>query len=148
MNSASYSCIIGIDPGTHTGYAEWYPAQNRSGAKGRLAAVQTLQLHAAMQHVQAMHAIHGAGLLVRFEDARLRKWYGAAGREKLQGAGSIKRDSTIWGEFLTASHIAHEAVAPRAVATKLPAAAFAAITAYTARTSEHGRDAAMLVYGL
>lgn len=141
INRANYTCIIGIDPGTHTGYAEWYPVTKT------LAAVLTLQLHAAMQHVKAMHAIHGEGLLVRFEDARLRKWYGAAGREKLQGAGSIKRDSTIWSEFLAASHIAHEAVAPRAVATKLTAATFAAITGHTARTSEHARDAAMLVYG-
>lgn len=33
------------------------------------------------------------------EDARKRIWFGNTGRERLKGAGSICRDSTIWDDF-------------------------------------------------
>lgn len=38
----------------------------------------------------------GHEIKLRIEDARLRKWYGNAGREELQGAGSVNRDASIW----------------------------------------------------
>jgi hypothetical protein len=87
-------------------------------------------------------------IFVRFEDARLRKWFGNAGREKLQGAGSIKRDCVIWNDFLTRKQIPFEAVAPKNNKTKLSSKAFKEITKYEGKTSEHSRDAAMLVFGI
>ena len=63
------------------------------------------------------------------------------------GAGSVKRDCQIWEDFLRAHGIKYEMVAPHQGATKWTADTFARITGYTGRTSNHGRDAAVLVFG-
>ena len=129
---------IGIDPGTHTGYAAWDMERNQ------LSAVSTLKIHKAMAFVLE---VHYSGLLhsVTFEDARLRRWLGNKGREALQGAGSIKRDCAIWADFLGDHGITYRAVAPQAGATKWGAEQFAKAFGWTGRTSEHARDAALLV---
>lgn len=44
--------------------------------------------------------------------------------------------------------IPYELVAPRDNRTKLSALQFRNLTGWPARTTEHGRDAAMLVYGM
>lgn len=77
------------------------------------------------------------------------KWYNDAGksRDKLQGAGSIKRDCKIWEDFLRDKGIPFKLIAPKNNTTKLSAPAFKSITGYTGRTCEHSRDAAMMVYG-
>ena len=69
-------------------------------------------------------------------------------RESLQGAGSIKRDCSIWAEFFAETGIQNFPVKPQAGGTKWTAKAFAKLTGWTERTNEHGRDAAMLVYGV
>ena len=132
--------IIGIDPGHSTGYAEWDPAGKA------LLAVASMRIDTAMSIV--LHH-HGAGHLHRvvFEDARLRTWFGGKGTESLQGAGSIKRDCTIWAGFLGAHDIPYHSIAPQAGATKWAAKPFAKLTRWRGRTNEHGRDAALLVYG-
>lgn len=132
--------VVGIDPGVHTGYAAWDMEQRA------LASVKTLKIHVAMQYVLELR---NSGLLhsVTFEDARLRKWLGSKGREALQGAGSIKRDCSIWADFLGDHGIAYRAIAPQAGATKWGAEQFAKAFGWTARTSEHARDAALLVVG-
>lgn len=132
--------VIGIDTGVNTGYAVW------SNIKNKLIEVETLMIHQAMDGVLEYHKLYGKDLLVRFEDARQRKWYGDSGREKLQGAGSVKRDAKIWEDFLTDNLINHEAVAPSRNTTKVNAGTFKAITKWDKRTSEHGRDAAMLCF--
>ncbi len=66
---------------------------------------------------------------------------------KQQGAGSVKRDCKIWEDFLTDLDIPFEMVAPRKGMTKYSAAAFKKLTGYEGKTSEHARDAAMLVFG-
>jgi hypothetical protein len=64
--------------------------------------ITTLKIDEAMEYVLELHrVIPLSRIFVRFEDARLRKWFGKAGKEQLQGAGSIKRDCTIWEDFLT-----------------------------------------------
>lgn len=130
--------VIGIDPGVHTGYAAF------DMELGRLSSVKTVKIHQAMQYVLEVKA---AGMLhsVTFEDARLRKWLGSKGREALQGAGSIKRDCSIWADFLGDHGIAYRAVAPQAGATKWGAEQFAKAFGWAGRTSEHARDATLLV---
>lgn len=132
--------VIGIDVGTKTGYAVW----NKDTKD--FEELQTLKIHQALDSVLEYHKLYGDKLYVRFEDARLRKWFGTSGREKLQGAGSIKRDSVIWEDFLKDNQINHEAVAPKNNSTKLSNEQFEKITKYKGRTSEHARDAAMLVF--
>lgn len=127
--------IVGIDPGTDTGYAEWdVQAQ-------QLLACESMKIHQAMQRVLALKPS-----LVIFEDARQRQWFGNAGREVLQGAGSIKRDSVIWQDFLADHALPYVAHHPMVGGTKMPSLSFQRLTKWAARTNEHARDAAMLVY--
>lgn len=138
----SASLVIGVDPGVRTGLATWSRDQRK------LLAVETLGITQAMDIIRATRD-SGALHSVRFEDARLRKWFGSSGREQLQGAGSIKRDCAIWEEFLRGLvGVPFLPVSPKAKGAKLDAAAFARLTGWTGRTSEHGRDAAALVWGV
>lgn len=134
---------IGIDPGTHTGIAVW------SSKERKLLSVETKGMYEATEDILFIAERYGPNnILVRFEDARKRNWFGNSGREQLQGAGSIKRDCSLWEEFLTAKNIPFAAVAPKANRTKMKQEAFAKYTGWAKRTSEHARDAAMLVFGL
>ena len=150
MKAYDYDYIVGIDPGVNTGLAGWHKR------KKKLTAVGTFPIHKAMETIQLLHKEVKAAayvgevlkLLVRVEDARKRKWFGAKGREALQGAGSIKRDCQIWEEYLKYYKIDYEMVAPKDNKTKLDAAQFKIITGWAQPTNEHGRDAAMLVFGL
>jgi len=137
--SAQY--IIGIDPGVHTGFALYDPAAR---------AFRTVASMPILDAIQAVRTYHAGGLVkcVVFEDARLRTWFGTKGREVLQGAGSIKRDCSIWAEFLASLGLAYKCVKPARGATKWNAEAFATRTGYTGHTNEHGRDAALLVWGM
>lgn len=131
---------IGIDPGKNTGYAEW----DRHGKL--LLACEAIAIHEAMARVKQHHE-SGLLHLVAFEDARLRTWLGSKGREALQGAGSIKRDCTIWADFLAALGAPYVNLKPASGATKWTAERFAKFTGWQGRTNEHGRDAAVLVLG-
>lgn len=133
---------VGIDTGTHTGFAVW------DGK--RFLEIDTIPIHVALLRVRDYAERHG-NVTVYFEDARLRKWYGTRtakeDRNKLQGAGSVKRDCTVWEDALTDWGIPFVKVAPKNNITKMTADYFRRITGWTERTSEHSRDAAMLVWG-
>ena len=137
--------MVGIDPGVSTGFGVW----DRKAK--RLTLVASLKLHEAMEHVRIMHnaaSLHS----VTFEDARQRDWYGERGtpeqeRAKLQGVGSVKRDCAIWEDYLTALQVPYRAQKPTAGMTKWDAATFERMTRWSGRTNEHGRDAALLVFG-
>lgn len=140
------SVCIGIDVGTHTGLAVW--------DSDRFTIIETLPIHAALLRVKELfdrYAHNGNGVTVYFEDARQRTWFpkmtAAKDRARLQGAGSVKRDSTIWEDALTDWGIPFVAVAPKNNLTKMTAQYFARLTGWKGRTSEHARDAAMLVFG-
>ena len=137
---------IGIDTGVHTGIAVW------NSERKELAVVATMKIHEAMNIVYD-YADSDSPLQVRFEDARQRKWIPmsknmTAELGRAQGAGYVKAHCQIWEDFLTDYRIPFEAIAPRRNVTKLSAEQFGRITGYKGRTSEHARDAAMLVYGL
>lgn len=127
--------IIGIDTGAITGVAVWHSEQKRFEFIG------SMPIHRAMKFVSESRPD-----LVRVEDARKRKWFGSSGREKLQGAGSVKRDAKIWEDFLTDEFISFEMVAPKQNRTKLTAEHFKQITGWAKPTNEHSRDAAMLIF--
>jgi len=130
---------LGIDPGVQTGYAAWCDETHR------LLDVCSLSIIEAMARAEIMHR---AGSLhsVTIEDARLRTWFGSKGREALQGAGSIKRDCSIWMEWAGFYNVALRSVKPAAGATKWDAERFRRVTGWAGRTNEHARDAALLVY--
>ena len=145
MVNTPVDVYVGIDPGVNTGFAVWH-------ANEKMINLHTFQIHKAMEGITKICAHPTTRVHVRFEDARLRRWFGKANASQLQGAGSIKRDSTIWHDFLadlSKSHpnLTFEAVAPKDNKTKLSAEQFEVYTGYKGKTSEHARDAAMLVYG-
>jgi len=155
--------VIGIDPGDHTGLAVWDTGQQA------FVLLATLPLHKAMQEVvkwttapELAPQRKGKKVHVVCEDARQRTWFApernvSEYRGKLMGAGAAKRDAKIWEEFLSDKDVAmpysddlgltftmHK---PQAHGTKWAADYFARVTGFKGRTSEHSRDAALLVYG-
>lgn len=127
---------IGIDTGTNTGVAIWNTIS------------KAFDLIATVSITEAMRIVlkeDKSIIFLRIEDARLRKWFGKSGREKLQGAGSIKRDAVIWEKWCEEEGIKFELVAPKNNRTKVNSTVFSKMTGYSKRTSEHARDAAMLV---
>ena len=136
---------IGIDPGTHTGVAIW------DSKRKAFIELSTIPIHQALQKVMKYHSENKGrcDIYVVFEDARQRTWFGKDKNTnaKLQGAGSIKRDCSIWEDFCRDYQIPYIAVAPIKGGTKLSEAYFKAVTGWDKRTSNHARDAAMLVIG-
>lgn len=139
-----YRYIIGIDPGKHTGYAVW------DCDKGKLLQVDTLSIHRAIFRVKELsHVVSDQPLVpvyVRIEDARTWQSFGkhVAGRD--QGAGSVKRDCSIWEDFLKDYHIDFEMVKLQSSLKKTTPEFFKKMTGWSKMTSFHSRDAAMLVY--
>ena len=137
---------IGIDPGKHTGLAVWDTDQRR------FVSLSTVPIHAALRTVYQLAGESPGGVRVYFEDARQRNWLPPSRTESdyrghLMGAGSVKRDSAIWEDALRDWGIPFEMVPPRGGMTKWTAASFARITGWEGRTSNHARDAALLVFG-
>ena len=134
---------IGIDPGTHTGVAVW---DSKAQAFVELA---TIPIHQALIKVMMWRDRIGHDLQVVFEDARQRTWFGRDKNTKatLQGAGSIKRDCSIWEDFCRDYQIPFVAVPPMKGGTKVSESYFKTISGWKGRTSNHARAAAMLVLG-
>jgi hypothetical protein len=131
--------LIGIDPGKKTGLAAWLPEEDR------FQEIRTCTIIQAMRFCQ-LAIRDGIKIEIWFEDARQRTWFGKAGREQLQGAGSIKRDCSVWQEFCEQYDIPYRAIKPQAGGTKWTPEYFKRVTGWAARTSEHARDAAILVF--
>lgn len=138
---------IGIDTGVNTGFAVW-DTQTQTFER-----IDCLKIHQAMKLVvNTIFANPFMPVVVRFEDARQRRWIPDTHnirREmgRRQGAGSVKRDCQIWEDFLSDNGITYEMRAPRYNMTKMSAEAFKAVTKWPKRTNSHERDAAMLVFG-
>lgn len=140
---------IGIDPGKNTGIAIW---DTKAQA---FVLLDTMPIHLALDTVRYYGRSIDVPQVVRvyFEDARQRQYLprernASEYRGKLMGAGSVKRDSVIWQDALTDWGIPFTMVPPRAGATKWDADTFRRITGYIGRTSNHARDAALLVWGM
>ena len=134
--------LIGIDTGVKTGYAVAHDVGNG----GQLEEVKTLSITRAMDRVKELAEVHGKeNMKLYIEDARLRTWV-VGGREKLQGVGSVKRDALIWDNWCKEQGFHYVMVHPKENATKLKPERFKQLTGYVKQTSEHGRDAAMLVF--
>lgn len=129
--------VAGIDPGSTTGLALW------DVQRQKLLELQALKIHQAMARIRETELA-----LVIFEDARQRTWFADKGRESLMGAGSIRRDCTIWEDFLVELGRPYIARRPAQGGTKWKQEAFARLTKWEGRTNEHTRDAALVVYGL
>lgn len=135
---------VGIDTGTDTGFAVW------DGAG--FIEVSTMKIHAALQRVAELAAEHPGQVCVVIEDANKRKWIPQERDIKQRvgraiGAGHVMRDATIWRDFCEDRKIEFVTVPPRPGMTKWDAKYWAKVTGWKGRTSEHARDAALLVFG-
>lgn len=136
-----YNYIIGIDPGVNTGYAVW------DCKKKEIVAVSSWEIHRVMAFVKS--DVHN-NIFVRVEDARKRKWFGndyKTNDAKKQNVGKVKRDCKIWEDYLTYLGVAFEMIHPIKGGTKIKAEPFKKLTGWEKQTNEHGRDAAMIVFG-
>lgn len=131
--------LVGVDTGVKTGFAVM--------ENGELQDVSTETILTAQARVlELLDCVGPDELLVCIEDVRKRKWVGPrAGRERLQGIGSVKRDCSIWQEFCEHHNIKHLLIPPANIPTKLSAKRFKELTGWTKRTSEHSRDAGMMI---
>lgn len=137
--------VVGIDPGLHTGMAVWDTSARQ------FLDIRCSGIVDAMRYLSELQSTRQIGLVV-FEDARKRKWIPRESdirewKGRAMGAGSVKRDCTIWEEWCRTYAVPFVNPAPRAGMTKLTDAYFRGITGYDRRSNEHGRDAAMLVFG-
>lgn len=142
----NYRYYIGIDCGVNTGMAIW-DKQSKE-----LHQVDCCSIIKAMAFISGFIPVDKSKVLIRIEDARLRKWIPRQKNEKAErgrnrGAGSVMRDAQIWEEFCTMHQIPFELVPPKDNKTKTTAAYFKTITGWQGTTNEHSRDAAMLVFG-
>jgi hypothetical protein len=127
---------IGIDPGVNTGIAV--------KLNGVYLSIETTMIHKAMKTVAAIKDTCDAGghkLTVVIENPN------ASGGSivKAQGAGSIKRDFSVWRDFLTDIGVEFRAIKPMKGMTKVDEHKFQVMTKWMGRTSNHARDAAMLI---
>ena len=132
--------LIGIDPGVNTGFAV--------SKNGNLVKVSSMTITQAMKEISHILMYKPEKIKIYIEDARKRKWFGKNSNAKQQGAGSIKRDCSIWDDYLSETGIDFELVDPKHQkgATKKTADEFKQLTGWQGRTNEHGRDAAMLIF--
>lgn len=138
------SIYIGIDPGVNTGIAVW------DADEQKFIDVDTMSIVEAMYSIE--HILPGIDVVLVAEDARQRTWIPrerdlSQFRGRAMGAGSVKRDSQIWEEFAKYHVLPLVLVPPKNNRTKMKADPFRRLTGWTGRTTEHSRDAAMLVFG-
>jgi len=124
---------IGIDPGTNTGVAV------RQLDNDTFIDVRTMGIIEAIHTVKEYH--DNGGCFVFIENPMLRQWYGKTGRERLQGAGSVKRDFRIWQTQLMKYNIPFKDIAPKQIVSLPPGVVQ---HKWEGRTSEHARDAMSL----
>jgi len=131
---------IGIDPGINTGIAI------KTATKTDL---KTVKIHVAFMTI--LNLSNDYQITVICEDSRLRKWFGSNANMKQQGAGAAKIQCTIWNDFLedmkkTGRIFDFKMVHPIKNGTKINEHIFKQISGCTGRTSEHARDAYMLIH--
>ena len=141
LSKMNYSIIIGIDTGAHTGFAVWDCSQRK------FLRVETMAIHRAMDEVLKYFAQFNDRLFVRIEDPRLRKFRHRKSKKLVLVGGSIARDCEIWDDFLKDHRIRYASMAPKRGMTKVDPNRFKQWTGWEGKTNDHGRDAAMLVYG-
>lgn len=150
--------VIGIDPGTKTGFAV------KNLTTGEWLDVDTIKRWEIP--VKVLEYAEKYEVYVVFEDATQRTWYGKDERQFYgkfrtnsmtkkdmsrykgikMGAGSVMGSSTMIREFLDDCRIPYVAQKPKSGATKVDKK-FVARLGWEGRSSEHSRDAIMLIQG-
>lgn len=134
--------IIGIDPGMNNGYAVWNPKTKQ------LERVCSLPLHKLFSEIEQLNKIFT--LKVRIENPNT--WIPFKGTKqdnsRLQGAGSVKQTYRHIIEFLEDQKIEYTTVKLQGTMKKMSSEEFKRLTGWNKVTNSHGRDSAMLVFGI
>ena len=133
---------IGIDPGTQTGVAIWDALQQS------FTSIRTLRLHQALKIVHDCHLQGPVKVFVEDPNTWVPFKKNKSSAAKIQGAGSIKRDFAIWSEFCEDHGIPMVRTRIQGTMKKVNPGTFQIMTKFRGVTSSHGRDAAMLVFGM
>jgi hypothetical protein len=142
--------LIGIDPGTDTGIAI-YDRKTRLFIR-----LSTVKIHNALFAVKEfVENNHDLKVVVFVENPKTYRRFGNVSPKvqlaKAGGGGSIKRDFVIWQDFLTSLKVEFYGISllksEGGCEKKMEEPLFKQITGYQKQTSEHARDAAMLVFG-
>ena len=129
---------IGIDPGVDTGMA--------IVDGGTYVSIETMSITRALNLVSLL-ILDGNKVEVYIEDPNLRKWYGPNAAAKKQGAGSVKRDYSIWKTYCKENNIKIYSVHPKDVGSLFDnELLFKSATKWVKKCSIHARDAARMVY--
>lgn len=130
---------IGIDPGVMTGVA--------TIIDGEYSQITQMNIIRAMNMIRITHQLDMYDICLHVENPSFRKYFGQTGREKLQGAGSIKRDYKIWTEFAAEYKISIFPVSPAEIGSQFDnEKVFHAATGYKKKCGKHARDAAKIIY--
>jgi hypothetical protein len=143
---------IGIDGGTHTGFAIWVPVERR------FIEIETTDFWGALDKIQALGFNYDKSLFaVVVEDPAQIKTVHIKNKTNIQvseakkmlkiaqDVGGVKRESRLLISRLESLGYNVIAVKPSQAKNK-DATAFNSVTGWTGRTSQHARDAAMLVF--
>jgi hypothetical protein len=137
--------LLGIDPGTQTGVATFID--------GSLHQIQTLTHEETIRLIRFGGTCNGPITSVVFEDANLQKPVfarnGANARMILKIARNVGMVQQMCKDVQAACEsvgMPFLAVSPLKKGAKLSAAAFMQHTGWQPRTSQHGRDAAMVAW--
>jgi hypothetical protein len=129
---------IGIDCGVNTGIAI---VQN-----GYYVSIETMTITKAIKIIDTI-LLDGQKVELYVEDPNLRKWYGTNANLKKQGAGSVKRDYSIWKTYCKENNIKLHPVHPKDVGSLFDnEVLFKSATKWLKKCSIHARDAARMVY--
>lgn len=134
---------FGIDPGIVCGLALW-DAQEQ-----KFISVEGVKLHQLFSQLDLYAPVYP--ITVRIEDPTT--WHPFRGSDphensmRIQGAGALKQTFKHIIEYLEDRNIEHTKIKLTGVRKKVKAPEFKALTKHQGSTNEHGRDAAMLVFG-
>lgn len=134
---------IGIDPGLHTGWAEWYKEDRK------LDNLMTIDFWRCVDRLKMFLKLHTKFHVV-IEDPNLNKpLFSKNSTSKgllriAQNVGSNKREASLLIEFMEKENISYTSIKP--TTSKWNVGTFKNFTKYKERTSEHSRDAAKLIF--
>jgi hypothetical protein len=137
--------VWSVDPGTNTGLAVW------NCLRRDFDSIRTTSLVRALFELRDLVSDGKAPDLLLFEDARKMRIGGGrtfGKMNRLQGVGSVKRDSSLWQEACEMLAVPWCASPPIIGATKMKAEPFRQLTGWQGKTSEHARDAAVRAMNL
>jgi hypothetical protein len=135
--------VIGIDPGTYTGFAVYDPAEKR------LTELVTTDFWGAIEKINAMRAAGEIGVVLEKPNTKA-NFHGqartAAGKHTMGvNVGFALKEAALLLEYLKRNGIPVMTLPPLG---KKDAVFFKRMTGWSGRTNPHMRDAGMLCFGV